>query len=122
MIQRTVFTFSLSKLESMANKSQVQLVELLEDYYKGFKYKLSGNSYLINPGQLFFDREVDVLFKAQYIQLAGRRSYQQYRDLGYKHLGLTYFPDLNLQAIKYNPLLITENNKILFKYEEINGT
>lgn len=118
MTQKTVFTFSLSKLEFMANKSQVRLVELLEDYYKGFRHKLSGDNYLINPGQLFFDRSVDILFKAQYIQLAGRRSYQQYKDLGYKHLDLTYFPDLNLQAIKYNPLLTVENNKILFKYEE----
>jgi len=118
MNQRNVFTFNLAKLESMANSSQVQLVELLEDYYKGFKYKLSGSSYLINPGQLFFDRNIDILFKAQYIRLAGRRSYQQYKNLGYKHLDLSYFPDLNLQAIKYNPLLITENNKIYFKYEE----
>jgi len=118
MNQRNIFTFSLSKLESMANASQVQLVELLEDYYKGFKYKLAGNSFLINPGQLFFDRNVDILFKAQYIQLAGRRSYQQYKDLGHKHLDLSYFPDLNLQAIKYNTLLIIENNKIYFKYEE----
>ena len=118
MNQRNVFMFNLAKLESMANASQVRLVELLEDYYKGFKYKLAGNSYLINPGQLLFDRNVDILFKAQYIQLAGRRSYQQYKDLGYKHLDLSYFPDLNLQTIKYNPLLITENNKIYFKYEE----
>jgi len=119
MIQRKIFMFNLEKLNSMANKSQVRLVELLEDYYKkGLNVKLYGNSYLINPEQLFFDRSVDVLFKAQYIQLAGRRSYQHYKDLGYKYLDLSYYPDLNLQAIKYNPLLITENNKIYFKYEE----
>ena len=118
MNQRNVFTFSLTKLELLAKGNQVQLVQLLEDYYKGFKYKLIGNSYLTNPGQLFFDRNTDVLFKAQYIQLAARRSYQQYKDLGINYLDLSYFPDLNLEAIKHNPLLITKNNKIYFKYEE----
>jgi len=118
MIQRNLFTFSLSKLENMTNSNQIKLVELLEYYYKGFKYKLAGNNFLINPAELFFDRNTDILFKAQYIRLAGRRSYQQYKDLGYKHLDLSYFPDLNLQIIKYNPLLTIKNNKIYFKYEE----
>ena len=39
-------------------------------------------------------------------------------DLGYKHLDLTYYPDLNKTAIKYNPIITIENNKIYFKYEE----
>jgi hypothetical protein len=119
MNQRKVFMFNLAKLEKLAKNNQVKIVEILEDYYKGFKYDLKGGScFLIEPAQLFFDRSTDILFKAQYIQLAARRSYQQYRDLGYTYLDLSYFPDLNLEAIKYNPLLITKNNKIYFKYEE----
>jgi hypothetical protein len=119
MSQRKLFMFSLAKLEKLAKGSQVKVVEILEDYYKGFDYDLKGGScYLINPANLFFDPSTDILFKSQYIQLAARRSYQQYKDLGYKHLDLSYYPDLNLEAIKYNPLLTINNNKIYFKYEE----
>ena len=119
MNQRKIFTFNLAKLEKLAKGNAVKIVEILEDYYKGFDYKLSGgSSYLVKPAQLFFDLNTDILFKSQYIQLAARRSYQHYRDLGYKHLDLSYYPDLNLQAIKYNPLLTINNNKIYFKYEE----
>jgi hypothetical protein len=119
MSQRKIFTFNFSKLEKLAKGSATKLVEVLEDYYKGFDYNLSGgSSYLINPAELFFDPSTDILFKSQYIELAARRSYQHYKDLGHKHLDLSYYPDLNLQAIKYNPLLTTNNNKIYFKYEE----
>ena len=119
MNQRKVFLFNFSKLEKLANGNTIKIVEILEDYYKGFNYNLTaGSSYLVKPAKLFFDTSVDILFKSQYIQLAARRSYQQYKDLGYKHLDLTYYPDLNIEAIKYNPLLTIKNNKIYFKYEE----
>jgi len=119
MNQRKSFRFNLGRLEHMAKGDPIKLVEILEDYYKGFKFGLGGGtSYLTAPGELFFDRNTDVLFKSQYIQLAARRSYQQYIDLGYKHLDLSYYPDLKIDAIKYNPLLTIDNNKLYFKYEE----
>jgi hypothetical protein len=119
MNQRKVFIFNFSKLEKLAKGDAIKIVEILEDYYKGFDYNLSGgSSYLVRPAQLFFDPSTDILFKSQYIQLAARRSYQHYKDLGYKYLDLSYYPDLNIEAIKYNPLLTIENNKIYFKYEE----
>ena len=119
MSQRKTFIFNYNKLEQLARSDAIKIVEILEDYYKGFDYNLSGgSSYLVKPAQLFFDPSTDILFKSQYIQLAARRSYQHYKDLGYKHLDLSYYPDLNLQAIKYNPLLTINNNKIYFKYEE----
>ena len=120
MNQRKSFRFNFSKLEGLAKGDPVKLVQLLEDYYKGFNLNLGGgSSYLTSPGQLFFDRNTDILFKSQYIQLAARRSYQHYKDLGYKFLDLSYYPDLNIDAIKYNPLLtINNNNKLYFKYEE----
>lgn len=80
---------------------------------------LSGNSYLLNPAPLFNDKTTDVAYKAQYIRLAGRRDYFQYKYYNSKHLDLTYFSDINLDAIKTNPLLIINENKIHFKYEEI---
>jgi hypothetical protein len=118
MNQRKSFRFSLDKLQTLAKGDAIKLVEILEEYYKGFYINLNGTSYLTSPGQLFFDRNTDILFKSQYIQLAARRSYQQYKDLGYKHLDLSYYPDLKIDAIKYNPLITIDNNKLYFKYEE----
>jgi hypothetical protein len=118
MNQKASFKFSLTKLNQLSKGNPVKFLEILESYYKGFLYDLKGSSFLTSPGQLFFDRVTDILYKAQYIELAGRRSYQQYIDLGYNHLDLSYYPDLNINAIKYNPLLTIKNNKIYFKYEE----
>jgi len=118
MNQRRAFKFNLYKLRNLAKDNSIKMVEILEEYYKGFRYDLKGTNFLINPGQFFFDRNTDILFKAQYIELAGRRNYQQYRDLGHTFLDLTYYPDLNINTLKYNPILTIENNKIYFKYEE----
>jgi hypothetical protein len=118
MNQRKSFRFSLDKLLQRAKNDPIKLVQVFEQYYKGFEHGLIGSSYLTNPGELIFDRNTDVLFKSQYIQLAARRSYQQYIDLGYKYLDLSYYPDLKIDAIKYNPLLTIDNNKLYFKYEE----
>jgi hypothetical protein len=118
MNQKSSLKFNLEKLEKLAKGDPIKLVELLETYYKGFNNKLSGTSYLLAPDKLFFDHTTDVLFKSQYIQLAARRSYQQYKDLGYKHLDLSYYPDLKIDALKYNPLITINNNKLYFKYEE----
>ena len=122
MRQRNLLKFDLYKLQQLAKNNAKELVVLLYKHNKRSNSKLLGSNYLINPDQFFYDRSIDILYKAQYIELAGRRSYQQYKDLGYKYLDLTYYPDLNKNAIKYNPIITIENNKIYFKYEEQNGT
>jgi hypothetical protein len=116
--QRKSLRFSLEKLHKLAKGDPIKLIEILENYYHGFITNLTGYSYLINAKDFFLDSTTDVLFKSQYLQLAARRSYQQYKDLGYKQLDLTYYPDLKTDTIKYNPLLTIKNNKIYFKYEE----
>lgn len=122
MRQIKLLKFDLYKLQQLAKNNAKQLVVLLYNHNKRSNPKLLGSNYLINPEEFFSDRSIDILYKAQYIELAGRRSYQQYKDLGYKYLDLTYYPDLNKNAIKYNPIITIENNKIYFKYEEQNGT
>lgn len=121
MSQRKSFKFDFEKLQKLAKDDPIKLVLVLQEFYKGFTHNLKGFSFLTNPGELFFDQSTDILFKSQYIQLAARRSYQHYIDLGHTYLDLTYFPDLKIDAIKYNPLLIINNNKLYFKYEEINN-
>jgi hypothetical protein len=118
MRQRKLLKFDLYKLKKLAGENPKKLVDLLQNHCRILNPKIIGSNFLLNPNEFFLDRSIDILYKAQYIELAGRRSYQQYTDLGYKHLDLTYYPDLNKNAIKYNPIITIENNKIYFKYEE----
>jgi len=82
------------------------------------KKPLHGTSYLLNPEKLFSDKTTDLLFKSQYIKLTARRDYSLYKEYGYKGLHRSFFPDLNIPAIKNNPLLRITDTEILFKYEE----
>ncbi len=120
--------FNLQTLESQSNNDSNKFMAMLEYHYskrlpsKYSKYKpskvsLVGGSYLLNPLDLFNDKSTDILFKIQYIKLAGRRDYSLYKLYRYKALQLSYYPDIMLDAIKHNPLLNITQSEILFKYE-----
>lgn len=119
--------FDLNNIKAEAKGNHNKFFELLKMLHqKGIpkrrpgmpKLKLTGNSYLINPRPLLeSDKGVDILYKMQYVELAARRDYSLYKLYGIKTLPLSYYPDLNLQAIKHNPLLTIINNEIHFKYE-----
>jgi len=118
MIERKIYRFNLEKAVKLSKNNPTKLINILYMHYKGFNPDLNGLSFLKNAKDFFLDQSIDTIYKAQYIQLAGRRSYQQFKDLNYACLDLTYYPDLNINAIKYNPILTIEKNKIYFKYEE----
>src|SRR3990167_4742097 len=88
-----------------------------KDRFKPIKDLRRGNSFLINPGQLFNSNIRDNTYLAQYIRLAGRRDVTLYIQYGVRYLSRDMFPDLNIQAIKTNPLLTITQDKIYFKYE-----
>lgn len=122
--------FNLSLLESETQCDPKKLVELLGLHYrkktipKSYRSRkplknLSGTSFLLNAAPLFNDKSTDVIYKAQYIRLAGRRDYANFKYYGIKYLDLSFFQDIDLDAIKHNPLLTITQNKIYFKYEEI---
>ena len=77
---------------------------------------LAGHSFLLDAASLFSDTS-DIAYKAQYIRLAGRRDYSLYKLYRATYLDLSYFKDIDLQAIQHNPLLTITQNKIYFKYE-----
>lgn len=121
--------FNLSLLESESQCDSKTLVELLRLHYnkktipRNFRSRkplknLLGTSFLLNPASLFNDKSTDVIFKAQYIRLAGRRDYANYKYYGHKHLDLSFFLDIDIDAIKHNPLLTITENKVYFKYED----
>jgi hypothetical protein len=79
--------------------------------------KLFGDSFLLNPQSFFEDQTTDIIYKSQYLQLAGRRNYSDFVHFGATYLDLTLFQDVDLDKLKTNPLLTIANNKIYFKYE-----
>lgn len=87
--------------------------------YKPLKKSLAGSSFLLNPDDFFKDKTTDTRHLVQYLILAARRDYTQYKYYGIKYLDLSYYGDLNLKILESNPLLEITNKHIKFKYEEI---
>lgn len=91
--------------------------------YKPSKTSLKGGSYLLNPDPVLNLENIDPGYRTQYVRLAGRRDWFLYKTYGVITLDRSFFPDLLIDKIKNNPLLIIETNLIKFKYEEIyNGS
>lgn len=122
--------FNLQTLETQSQNDANKFMAMLEYHYskrlpsKYSKYlpskvPLNGTSYLLNPLALFNDKSTDILYKLQYIKLAGRRDYSLYKLYKYKALQLSYYPDIIYDTIKHNPLLTITQTEITFKYEEI---
>ena len=119
--------FNLAQLQLAANGNSTTLVKELKQYFlyrnkklNGYylpKYSLfGGTSFLINPKELFNDSALDV-YKAQYIILAGKRDLNLYKEYKVATLDLSFFPDLQVEKIKNNPLLDIKQQQIKFKYE-----
>lgn len=90
--------------------------------YKPLKKSLKGINFIVNPQDFFKDKLTDTVYKVQYLKLAARRDYFLYKNYGINYLDLSFFPDLNISAIKYNPLLKIKEHKLYFKYEDKSGT
>jgi hypothetical protein len=125
-----ILFFNLGILEAETLGNPKQMVEKLRLFYTKKQIpknsyskvkpirNLIGNSYLINPDGFFADNITDIIYKSQYIQLAGRRDYGAYKLYNVKYLDLSFFKDIDLDNIKTNPLITITQNKIYFKYEE----
>jgi len=126
--------FNLDLLEKEAKDKPDKFLYLLELAHTGkpaksrtisyvtIKNISKGFSWLLNPAPIFKNNDVDLRYRVQYVKLAARRDYTQYKLYGYKGLDSSYFPELNLELIKHNPLLKIAGKHILFKYEEQYGT
>lgn len=123
--------FNLKELEKN-DIGGFKFLEIFKDYYykstkkdsyiRKYKYNLNGTSYLLNTAPLF-SIPTDVSYIIQYIKLASLRDYTAYKLFRVSYLDLSYFPDVDIEAIKHNPLIKISKNKIYFKFEEAyNGT
>lgn len=120
--------FNLELLETETNCDPKLMLPMLERHFTGklipknsrdrvITRNLAGHSFLLDAASLFSDT-CDIAHKAQYIRLAGRRDYSLYKLYRVTYLDLSYFKDIDLDAIKHNPLLTITDNKIYFKYED----
>ena len=116
--------FDLTNLEAEAGDNYSKFILLLQNHVLGRlpkptqKRTLHGKSFLLNPKPLFANSNVDILYKIQYIKLAARRDYALYKLYGYASLDLSYYPDIDTNKLRTNPLLSINNNQIKFLYEE----
>jgi len=118
--------FNEGLLEELSDGNSEKYLTLLEYHFTGIlptkksKYKLtksiSGYSFLLNPDPLFKSK-VDILYRVQYIKLASRRDYSQYKYTRQTALLLSYYPDIIIEQINHNPLLTVTQTEINFKYE-----
>ncbi len=124
--------FSLENLEKESNDDINKFMLVLETFYRkrlpskrkkipAIKLNLAGFSYILNPEPLFGKetKNIDIAYKIQYVKLAARRDYGLYKHYKVKTLPLSYFPDINMQAIRTNPLLKITQTEIFFLYEEM---
>lgn len=114
--------YNLELLIKKSKGNPTKIVELLNRYFKEkssntyISTNLSGKAFLLNPKELFSSKENDI-YKAQYIILASKRDYFLYTKYGITTLQLSYYPDINIEKIKYNPLLTITKTEIGFLYE-----
>lgn len=119
----TIF-FDLDNLEAESCNNPTKFITLLYNHYKGrlpkltTKRKLHGKSFILNPEPLFSRSNIDILYIIQYIKLAARRDYALYKLYNFAGLDLSYFPDIDIDKLRTNPLLTIDHNQIHFLYEE----
>lgn len=127
MLEVTLF-FDIIKLETEAQGNDLRFMQILEDYYyrikhqklQKIKYKsIAGNGWLLHPTPLFNRKLADIAYIVQYIKLAGRRDYLLFKFYNQITLDCSFYPNLDIERIKRNPLLTVSNNHIHFKYETL---
>lgn len=123
--------FNLKLLESQSTSNPEKLIALLRFHYEGKtiankrnKYNpstksLVGNSFILNPVPILYNKDTDPAYLSQYVKLAGRRDLSLFKLYRFIALDLSYYPDIDLNSIKTNPLLNISNHQIRFKFEEI---
>ena len=117
--------FNWINLVKESKGDPLSVVDLLKRFKEnriikyGLRNKLKGYSFLLHPSLILEDKTTDILYIYQYLLLAARRDYSNYKLYGARTLPLSYYPDIDLSSISHNPLLKVINNELYFKYEEL---
>lgn len=122
------FFFNLENLEKESCNNSTTFMNILDTIFykklpskrkgiKPIKLNMHGSSFILNLEPLLKLSTIDISHIVQYVKLCGKRDYSMYKMFGVKTLDLSYYPDINLKAIKSNPLLQITKSEIHFKYE-----
>jgi hypothetical protein len=123
------FFFNLDNLEKESCDNPKDFIRILDTVFykrlpnlrngiKPLKLDMRGKSFILNLEPLLkAAKRIDTAYIVQYVKLCARRDYSMYKLYGVKSLNLSYYPDINLSAIKTNPLLDITQTEIHFKYE-----
>ena len=124
-----ILFFNLDNLEKESCDNSNTFVSILDTLYyrklpskrkgvKRIKLDMRGTSFILNlEPVLKLRKSIDTAYIVQYVKLCARRDYSLYKLYGMKSLQLSYFPDINFDAIKHNPLINITKSEIQFKYE-----
>jgi len=123
------FFFNLENLEKESCNNPRDFIRILDTTFykklpskrkgiKPIKLDMRGKSFILNLEPLLqVSKHIDCAYVVQYVKLCARRDYSMYKAYGIKSLNLSYFPDINMDAIKNNPLLQITQTEINFKLE-----
>lgn len=120
--------YDFSKLKKLADEREELYVPILKNYFFGLKKpinmsikfispKLHGDSYLLDPKSLLYCKQVTAKEIAQYLELSSKRDYSRYKLYGKTDLNLGNYPDLELEAFKFNRLMNITENSIEFIFD-----
>lgn len=109
--------FDFEKLEKACGTDYHKLYNAFIAHCTIQNPKYIGKSYIRNYRQLHLQKNVDIIYKIQYIKLASFRDYNTYRLYGFTYLDISTYPDLLLDEIKSNPLISIEKTLLKLKFE-----
>lgn len=120
-----IMFFDINKLTKQARGNPSVMLKMLENVYRkkipknkrDMKYhpssSISGDGFIENPEALF-NSKADPVYKVQYLILLSKRDYLLFKTYGIRDLDLSFFPDLNTDALRGNPLVTVTNTSIKF--------
>jgi hypothetical protein len=123
------FFFNLENLEKESCDSSTKFIQILDTLYykklpskrkqiKPIKLDMRGPSFILNlEPVLKLKKQIDPAYIVQYVKLCARRDFMLYKQHGIKSVQLSYYPDIDLDAIKTNPLIHITKSEIHLKHE-----
>lgn len=118
--------FDIDILTKQCKGDSITMLKMLENYYfkkiprsskdvYGFaKVRLKGYTWLPNPEKLFSSK-ADIRYKRQYLILRSKVNILMINEYGLDILDLSFYPDIDKESIRHNPLIEIKNNVLYFK-------
>ncbi len=123
------FFFNLQNLEKESCDNATKFIAILDTLYykklpskrkgiKPIKLDMRGSSFILNLKPILdLKKQIDPIYIVQYVKLCALRDYTLYKLYNIKSVQLSYYPDINIESIKTNPLITITKSEIHLNYE-----